>query len=849
MHWEYQIDAVRAMMPRHKSESLVVERLLKTYEATGDRQQFLGSRMQRFGDLAYEIAVPPEVEGVAWRAEIDGVGAVFGMGYRGAGGADDEAFKTLNIAPTYVSADGEFRGRVRSREVFEAYYTKAATSLAPLERVLAELVRSGELVLRTQASGRLPPGADDSLPLRMLATALALDEGLRLATDTTTLKAYVQLLARLTNRPPVRAALKEAARTDGRVNPIALFTSAPPVGCKLTPLSVGAIEEPGNLVHREWLEAAATRAASNLVLNLVAPGAGPLAVAWSLVKARSACLYENEANVEKLAGGDPPRERIEGALANRAPIADLYTALLEREAAGRIDGLSEMEINHKEADIRVAETTAIKIALEHGKTPYTYMTPTAASRLESKREAMSGASMLQLMENAGTTLGSVVDALLDPCTPANTKISLFEMFYFESTMHSVVFQTYYNIHCLHSAAHVAHCDLHCNNITINSLEFPIGDDAPLMIDTTVYVLGGREYVFPDKGWTRPCLIDFSRAVLGPQFDLGARTDRAAFLAAQNERVYDVLMFYEPTAVKKHEAALRQAISTNFRAVFPALCAVDLIDASTSLLHMYEMIEPIWKTLANSHAFWTTAASHALQVRSQALGLEVPMYIGDGEQMTGDIAYFYYMLYRNNPPDLSLAPRAAAERMLEAASAFLHNEVRRIAADPSAEPSELPGALLVAPLFGAFLADKADTEMYRATDLYTDQTPLTFDCSDPTRYPACLSPLDTPTPFAHSAYYPPQTGLHAPGVRRAVEHLSKSLSVASASDDGPANTSVSDVRSTYTSASNVGPANASSPAEVYSTVCPPRTSQLRTSQLRTSQLRAQASKRSISAPAK
>lgn len=98
-------------------------------------------------------------------------------------------------------------------------------------------------------------------------------------------------------------------------------------------------------------------------------------------------------------------------------------------------------------------------------------------------------------------------------------------------------------------------------------------------ETDVYVFNMRNF--------NACIIDFSRAIAGPDFRPHLEKNRDSqyadnFYRDQVNRIMRTLHRYSPGYVATHQEAIKSAIISRFDLVFPVLCAVDYIAIGSNI---------------------------------------------------------------------------------------------------------------------------------------------------------------------------------------------------------------------------------------------------------------------------
>lgn len=488
---------------------------------------------------------------------------------RQAGGAPPPAEpEYICLSPTFESRDGEYRHRFLWYKQFREGYEANAARLARLEEALLAAVGDDEvgfdLLFFPEDGGRQRAAWDAAiayadrsrLGLRALVALLAVD-ALRARDGTLPTHAsagYVTVMDLLYAKGA--AALSSWTMEDR--HQMAVFETGKAgqplraqCGQKLMPLTVRESLNVGDINFAPWREAWVGRRATDLVVNGVAP-TFPIYNNWAYLEGADQSLFENAAMRRRY---DRSRQA-EG-------VAD---SLRRARALAGEGGAAEADYRMGQLDAHVFESIAYA-------QDYVLLTGLALCAT-SEYVGLTFASLPEIARRSKTLSPAYLRAFADPAMVAR-----------------YLFDLCYGAHALHARAHVVHGDLHANNFTLHELENQYrgavrGDDVeytPRYANPLVaYALGGeaQTYVFPHDGWFA-CLIDFSRAVVGP----GARADIAAefgepfaasFYRDQVTRVLRVLHFYTPAYVEKHQEQIKGLLYADFGAMFDVLTAVDFL---------------------------------------------------------------------------------------------------------------------------------------------------------------------------------------------------------------------------------------------------------------------------------
>ena len=489
-------------------------------------------------------------------------------------GADDGP-EYLCVSPTFDSRDGEYRRRLLPYKTFCALVERHADRLAPFEDAVLMMSSTGEspLKLKTECFGNLAtmgsiPGLKESrLPLVALAVALMLDSG-----------AAVQgLLALHTHKNYsnfIASCLRDDAVGESLVVPVPErilidFTTGASsrlsvqCGVKLVPMFARETQLSFDYNLGAWRELEITKLVGDITVAYISPSFA-IYNQWSYVEAVTARLFENRAM----------HDRYERGLVAEKAVTDL------RAGRRTVDGAPAALHNYYSEEL----SSHIYESLEY-----------AQSHL-----VMSSVALLHSIEHVGLTLAGWPAFIR---RGAVVRPSQRQLFADEASFARLLFEYAYGARCLHDHLGVVHGDLHSNNLTVygwgRAEAKRSGPDAEfrmLYTDPVVLYLAGPRgeadsYLFPAAGISG-CLIDYSRAIIGPAFRPRLEAGRSAqyatnFYRDQVNRVMRTLHRYAPEYVLKHQDAIKGAAYADFGAVFGALCAVDYIAVGMSVASVIE----------------------------------------------------------------------------------------------------------------------------------------------------------------------------------------------------------------------------------------------------------------------
>ena len=461
------------------------------------------------------------------------------------------------LSPTYRSRDGEYRHRVAWFKNFEDEYEWGGSLLSSVEEGLLALVGEGRAVLglevypgNAEKVGQLEDFVEGRrLLLRALAYALVLDGGPSaggvLATHT--VASYVEAFKGL----QAAGVGEGAALFDDD-----LFDNVVQCGQKTVPLTLqetlrAGREDPN---YAPWREIYIARKATDIVINGQAPGFS-IYGNWTIIAGTDASFYENPAMV---------------ARHRRSEAAQNVTRSL-REAREKEE--------ERDSDYRVEQLDArIYQSLLYAQDFIT----------------LSGATLVSFCEHVGPTVGSLAGFIRKSREPPSLQML---RFYSSARMQErYLFDLCYAAHALHTKAGAVHGDLHLNNMTFYDRD---GQKRPTgRGEAVAYVVGGEEstYVFPHEG-AHACLIDFSRAILGPggRPGLAAKHGKAfaeKFYRLQISRTMRVLHRHIPGYTEDNQEALKGLLLSRPAEMFGALTALDFYSIGRNLAaHFKAAAEP------------------------------------------------------------------------------------------------------------------------------------------------------------------------------------------------------------------------------------------------------------------
>jgi len=508
-------------------------------------------------------------------AEFGGASSMFAYAYW-RHGSTDAVPEYICTSPTFESRDGEYRHRFIRGDTFLSSYDKFTDDLDVIENAVLSMIGNGlSLNISTYphiSSKTITTWCSDlRIQVKTFTIALVLDlwrfsRGILM---NHTNSKYVSLIANIADTHPDLLDV-DPTRTCTGNELISLCTRGNEdvydvqCGQKLVPMYKREVMQPFDYNLAVWRELAITKLASDLSLNFISPSFAFYGQ-WTYIEDAGVDLFENSAMHQRYSRG--------------ITAEDITSSL--RDARSTITDSIEYPTYHTgELSARVYDN------IEYAQS-YLLMSPVA---------------MMHTMEHVGWPMQSLPDFVR---RIPSQRPQVINSFADPNLAAKQFFELAYAAHCIHTKLGVAHTDLHTNNMTFypwglaNCSTPEDGKDVytPFYKDpVAAYVLGPRgeadTYIFPANG-TSACIIDYSRAIIGPAFNHRLESERSPryalnFYRDQVNRAMRALHRYAPEYVTKNQNALKGEMIANFELIFPALCAVDFIAIGKNLGAMLKL---------------------------------------------------------------------------------------------------------------------------------------------------------------------------------------------------------------------------------------------------------------------
>ena len=480
----------------------------------------------------------------------------------------------ISFSPTYESKDGEYRHNLIWYKHFQDQYAELIDIIGELEMLVLENIKNGNINVKV----RFYPSEvqdDENGPMQYVdshrlgiksVVAYFLSGYLRgyRFHQIHTLESHIKLFNELYTlfKPYCEKYLldHESRRklyvfVHGKYN--SLGTQ---YGMKFIPLTIHETQHVGDITYSPWREVYITSRATNLIVNVSAPGVAIFGD-WGLINGIDSGFLSNQSMKVKYTRSDK-------SVIMKTSINNI------RNEVGNIDGEDAAFIK---LDKHMYDS------LDH---------------IQESIE-LSDVLLAYTLEHVGFTLGSQYNQILN-----NTFIEdkrLVSMFSEQDFQVKLLFEMCYTLNALHTKTGIIHGDLHINNITIyeRKRNRDINDLRGTQISTAVpfaetavvaYIMSKKgnldTYIFPFDGLI-PVAIDYSRSILDEsirdelisEFN-GSMVDQ--FYRDQSTRALFMFSKYLPTFTKKYQKEIKGLLYTNFKDMFKILSAVDLMSAGKNM---------------------------------------------------------------------------------------------------------------------------------------------------------------------------------------------------------------------------------------------------------------------------
>ena len=478
------------------------------------------------------------------------------------------------LSPTYESKDGEYRHNLIWYKHFQKKYAELIDIIGELEMLVLENIKNGNINIKV----RFYPSEvqdDENGPMQYVdnhrlgiksVVAYFLSGYLRgyRFHQIHTLESHIKLFNELYRlfKPYCKKYLfdyenrrKLYAFVHGKIS--ALTTQ---FGIKFIPLTIRETQHIGDITYAPWREVYITSRATDVLVNVSAPGVATFGD-WGLINGIDSGFLSNQSMKVKYERSD--KTVIMKTSINQ--VRDEVGQINEEDAAFiKLDKHMYDSLDHIQESIELSD---ILLA-------YT-------------------------MEHVGFTFGSQYNQIINNTFIEDKRLAM--MFSEQDFQVKLLFEVCYSLNALHTKTGIIHGDLHINNMTIyervrnrdvNDLRGNLISTAVPFSETAVvaYILSNKgnldTYIFPYDG-INPVIIDYSRAILDDSIrdELISEFNGAmieTFYRDQATRALFMFSKYLPTFTKKYQKEIKGLIYTNFHDMFKILSAVDLMSAGKNM---------------------------------------------------------------------------------------------------------------------------------------------------------------------------------------------------------------------------------------------------------------------------
>lgn len=451
------------------------------------------------------------------------------------------SIRYVGAAPAYESQDGEYRNNFQPIKAFnDVYNTRVETipEINIMERVISSLVENNIITLN---HCDLP--GEPRIGIRLLVSSV-----LRIIPYIITSSVEKHLssnfISFINDSDIINLAKKIEPSFAGTV------MREGPYGAKLVPMFEGELLDPSDFNLPTWREVYINTLVTDLFCDCIAEGFA-LYGGWALAENSGAFLYDNESMRMRYVRSELAPKLLGDIRSARKHLAEIppNTATVEIDAS-LYDDLSRVR----------------------------------------KMLTISTTSMIHWFEHVGVTINELWRKTSITTIPYLQGLKC--IFNNKNTGAKHIFNVIYSLYCIHNRLGIVHTDLHANNIMVH---FYVNNPPYSQDDYVMYVTGPsgeiETYIFQESNH-RSFIIDFSRAIVGPEFRkhlIKSHNDAYADMFYHNQinRVLRALHRVAPSIVAGNQDSIRAAIISNYDKIFLALSAADFMTAAASFAVIFK----------------------------------------------------------------------------------------------------------------------------------------------------------------------------------------------------------------------------------------------------------------------
>jgi len=346
-------------------------------------------------------------------------------------------------------------------------------------------------------------------------------------------------------------------------------------GYKMIPLNVKEVQDPLKLRYKPWREYFISAKLNDLIINSVSPTFA-IILDWFYIQDSSKGLYDNQSQYDRMKHSELAKEILK----------NLYEA--QRGTYFASENL--LNINKSNGQVRKWINQKFKTLNKKITEPINYSV---------EELIMSDITLAFANEYVGRTFAESLN-LLNSSKYLNKELGypLEKKGYHHFAKY--IFDVAYGLLCGNKRLGIIHGDLHLNNITIGSIYFT-NDKINKKV---VYVFDDdHQYVFPNNTYVS-CIIDYSRGIILPdKFDIFRDKslprkqrlidDKTKFEQLEIHSLLNLYIYLFPNKKKKYDELL-VIFKKHTNAVFKLLTCIDLYMFTIRLTRLLSNLKHVYE---------------------------------------------------------------------------------------------------------------------------------------------------------------------------------------------------------------------------------------------------------------
>lgn len=467
----------------------------------------------------------------------------------------------VSFAPTYKSADGEYRGSLVPYKTFMERYESMKEAYKPVEDHFRELINKKTILIFSQ---QMPTDSfediDPDLPIRGLVVCWI---PLYNNYNYKVLENHVSYLYTNTIMQPSDKDLYDRIDNTKVTNRmISIFDNMKyPIvsaGQKFILLTLQQMKEMGSPLHKPWKELALGKLLSHLPLNSIS-AAFPVFFQWFLLNTSDETMFSNKIQHTRIEYSNQGKEILR-ALEDIRKKLYVYDPAVKEELFQSINfqnlgNMIEIPMDYTEKDIILSDYTLVTMCEHIGRT-------------------VADSHKIELAE------------ILRESDKANRIYSRFSgpLYSDKKVFGRYVFDFVYALYAMNCRFGIIHGDLHLNNFTLFTRAHLDRENVKV-----IYNLHGDLYVLPHYG-RYGGIIDFSRALISPAIIEEQFPDVFnEYMADQRFRMEMLIKRDMADHYRKHEADIRVAIIRDEQSMYHI---ISLLDTAKMARGLHVLVESV-----------------------------------------------------------------------------------------------------------------------------------------------------------------------------------------------------------------------------------------------------------------